>query len=517
MGKGEDFNKRVWTLFGRAGFQTKPNDQDLEEHRVFLSAEDKDGRPLDLYAHDPDLGVTLIASNKARKKLKSFTAHIHDLAKLKEIAKADAALFISEEKKMLEKERNIAAKNGIQIWDEHELAYFEAVANAVGPYAKYEISHSLGLVTKQETFRQTVLALRFEQPNVTSPTKTEILVFVLPADKLLRMAVVLRRARGRALAYQRIIAKSRLPGIASFLKAPDALLPTSLVVHLSHKVRVTELRQEFKDKAGDVITAGSLDPKLVALDLPMEFASLEVIDGQHRLFAFSHTEESTKKAFDLAVVGIRNLTEERRSDTFVAINDKAKRVDANLRAMLRYTDNEKICKQDPELMAIKIAIELNKKAPFEDAVRTFDLGKQVLTLKGVSGYDLKGLIAQNGLLRKHYPSNSSEVYVKVLRQYFHIIANTFPAEWSAPKKYIVATNRGVTAFLKLLRSILRTTEKKLAVPTMRKYLKALRSNWPTSWETGALKKSYVGHQGWSQLHQDMVEAIRKKYPKFDKD
>ena len=515
MGKGEDFNKRVWTLFSKAGFQTKPNDQDKEEHKIYLSSDDKDGRPLDLYAHDPELGVTLISSNKARKKLKSFTAHIHDLAKLRDVSKADVALFIAEEQKMLDKERSFALKNGIHVWGEHELSYYEAVANAIGPYAKFEISHSLGLVTKQEKFRQTVLALRFEQPNTTSPTKTEVFVFVLPAEKMLRMAVVLRRARGRALAYQRIIAKSRLPGIASFLKAPDALLPTSLVVHLGSKVRVIELKQEFHDSAGEPISAGSSDPKLVALDL-LEFASLEVIDGQHRLFAFAHTDDSTKKAFYLAIVGIRNLTEERRSDTFVAINDKAKRVDANLRAMLRYTENEKLCKQDPELMAIKIAIELNKKPPFEDAIRTFDLGKQVLTLKGVSGYDLKGLIAQNGLLRKHYPSNTSQVYTKVLRQYFHVVANTFPTEWSVPKTYIVATNRGVTAFLKLLRSMLRTTGKKLSIPTMRKYLKTLKKHWPTSWDTGQLRKSYVGQQGWSQLHQDMVDAIRKQYPSFDK-
>src|SRR5262249_39479296 len=141
---------------------------------------------------------------------------------------------------------------------------------------------------------------------------------------------------------------------------------------------------------------------------------------------------TTRKDFDLAIVGLRNLSDERRSATFVEINDKAKRVDANLRAMLRYTDDEKICRQDPELMAIKIAIELNKKAPFEDAIRTFDIGKQILTLKGVSGYDLKGLITQNGLLRKYYPSNSSNVYVKLLRTYFKLMSNLFSREWQDP-------------------------------------------------------------------------------------
>jgi DGQHR domain-containing protein len=514
MGKGEDFNKRVWTLFSKAGFETKPNENDPEEHRVFVSRDDTQGRPIDLYAHDPDLGVTIVSSNKSTRKLKSFSNHIHDLAKLKILAQADAAVFISEEKKVQDRERKIAAENGVEVWDERELAYYEAVTSAVKAYAKYEMSHSLGLVTKQETFRQTVLAIKLQQPNVTSPTRAELYLFVMPADKILKMGVVLRRARGKAWAYQRIVAKSRLPDIADFVKAPDALLPTSLVVHLSEKVRVIELQQDFHDVASAPIKASRADSSFVALDMPLEFGSLEVIDGQHRLFAFAHTDDTIKRTFNLAVVGIRNLSDERRSGTFVAINDKAKRVDANLRAMLRYTDKESICKKDPELMAIKIAIELNKKPPFEDSIRTFDFGKQILTLKGVSGYDLKGLIAKNGLLRRYYPSNTSKAYVKILRQYFHLISNLFAEEWTNPKLYIVPTNRGFTAFLKLLRSIIRTEEGKPSRAAIRRYLKTLRDNW-TTWKTAELKKSYVGSQGWAQFHDDMLVAIRKTYHDFD--
>ncbi len=334
MGKGEDFNKRVWTLFSKAGFETKPNSQDPKEHVVYLSDEDKDGRPLDLYAHDPSLGVTIISSNKSREKLKSYTAHIHDLAKLKERANADAALFIAAEKKMLDKERRFAEKNHIQVWDERELSYYEALTTAIESYAKYEISSSLGLKTKQERYRQTLLALRLEQPNTTSQTRTELFLFAFPADKLLPMAAVLRRARGNPYAYQRMVSKARLPGIADFLKTPDALLPTTIVVHLGSGVRIHNLDQCFTEKGGDSLTPELQDASLVALDLPNEFASMEVIDGQHRLFAFAKTNDVTRGKFKLAVIGIRNMPEKRRSETFVSINDKAKRVDANLRAML---------------------------------------------------------------------------------------------------------------------------------------------------------------------------------------
>jgi DGQHR domain-containing protein len=328
------------------------------------------------------------------------------------------------------------------------------------------------------------------------------------------MAAVLRRARGNPYAYQRMVSKARLPRIADFLKAPDSLLPTTLVVHLGDHVRVHDMAQKFRDTGGDDLSPDLKDASLVALEFPNEFASLEVIDGQHRLFAFAKTNDVTRQKFKLAVIGVRNMAEKRRSETFVSINDNAKRVDANLRAMLRYTDDERICKKNPELMAIKLGIELNKKPPFEDAIKTFDVGPQILTLKGISGYDLKSLIAENGLLKKYYPSNSSRVYLKLVRRYFKIIRSLLPSEWNDPKVYIVATNRGFTAFLKLLRSMLRAEKKKLSVAVMRRYLRALKRNFGT-WKTSERKKAYVGSQGWAQFHEDMLIAIRTDYPKFD--
>ena len=98
---------------------------------------------------------------------------------------------------------------------------------------------------------------------------------------------------------------------------------------------------------------------------------------------------------------------------FVAINDNSRRMDANLVAYLKYTDDECQCQEDPELMAIKIVVELNETTAFRDKIRFLDVGTQKITLKGFSGYDLKGLLGPRGLLRKYYTNNSRE-YVKAL-------------------------------------------------------------------------------------------------------
>jgi len=53
MGKGEDLNRRVWKIFQKAGFITKPSDESSEEHIVHLSP--KKPRPVDLLAEDEAL------------------------------------------------------------------------------------------------------------------------------------------------------------------------------------------------------------------------------------------------------------------------------------------------------------------------------------------------------------------------------------------------------------------------------------------------------------------------------
>lgn len=511
MDKGAELNQRVWALFENAGFETKPNSADPSEHMVRLS-EDK-SRPVDVFARLTDLDVTIIGSNKAREKLKSYTAHIHDLEQLAKAASANTALFVAAEKEMQQRERMFARSHGVQVWDERQLSYFEAVVEALGVYAKYEILYALGITTKEETLKDTVLGLRLHQPSPRSASKAEMYMFTLPAEKLLKMSVVLRKAQGSAFAYQRVLSKKRLPKIGTFVRTPEALLPTNIVVHLSDSVTVDEIAPELKDLRGAKVIWSRQDHQLVSLTFPLKYGSLELIDGQHRLFGFVHADDAARRNFNLVILGVRDLDERRRSATFVAINDNARRVDPSLVSFLRYTDNERACQQNADLMAIKIVVELNKLSPFRNAIRLFDFGPQRLTLKGLSGYDLRGLVAPRGLLRNYYP-NRSKAYIRALRMYFSVIRELFKTEWEGPERYIIATNRGVTAFLKLLRSILKTEQRRLNKRIGRKYLAVLRLRWET-WETAKLKQSYVGSQGWKRFHRQLVETIRERYTEFE--
>jgi DGQHR domain-containing protein len=360
--------------------------------------------------------------------------------------------------------------------------------------------------------KDTVVAIRLGQPR---PGGTELYMFTVPAEKLLKMCVVLRKAEGSAYSYQRILHKKRLPKVGEFVRTAKAVLPTNIVVHLGESVAIDEIEtNRLVDDKGRKVETSRPDHQLVTLTFPLKYGLMELIDGQHRLFGFIHADDTIRRDFNLVVLGLRNLDSKQRSDTFVAINDNARRVDANLVARLRFTTDEKVCKRHPDLMAIKIVMALNEMSPFKDAIKVLDVGDQRLTLKGLSGYDLVGLVGPNGLLRKQYPKNTSKKYISVLRSYFSVIRAEFPKEWIDPNTYITATNRGVSAFLKLLRSILKSEQKRATKRVTTKYIKALQLNWSGTWETAKLKASYVGSQGWKNFHRDMVKAIQKKYKTF---
>lgn len=513
--KGPALNKRVWSLFEKAGFQTTPNSSNTnKEHKVFLSP--KKPRKVDLYAHDPDLKVTIIGSNKSGGWGSTWTGHVNDYVNIGKQAGANKVLFVVTGKEVPSENVSYAESEGGWVWTERDLRYYEAVVDAIKGYAKYEILHFLGIKTREEKDIHNVLALRIKQP--TTDSSNELFMFTAPPELLLRLCVLYRRAQGNSDTYQRMLRKNRLPKIRKFVSEVGSILPTNLVLSLSNKVTVNEINDDdLLDRSERPVTlTQKYNYDLVTLNIPKEYASMEIIDGQHRLYGFVDADPKVKRKFNLLVLGLKGLDLAKRRDAFVAINDNSRRMDANLVAYLKYTEDDSACRMDSGVMAIRAVVDLNGMTPFKDAIRLHDLGKQVITLKGFSGYDLKGLLGHRGLLRKSYPDDSPKNYTQALRIYFSTVRSLFKDEWKDPKKYIIATNRGISAFLKLLKSILKTEEGEITERKVKRYLIPLKNRWKT-WEFKKLKEkysAYVGSQGWKDFHREMVRTIQKEYPDF---
>jgi hypothetical protein len=91
MDKGPALNKRVWSLFEKAGFDTKPSSLSDQEYEIKASSHKV--IPVDLYASKSDLGITIVGSNKSGK-LTKLTEHVNNYKALGEKAGADKVLFV---------------------------------------------------------------------------------------------------------------------------------------------------------------------------------------------------------------------------------------------------------------------------------------------------------------------------------------------------------------------------------------------------------------------------------------
>ena len=124
-----------------------------------------------------------------------------------------------------------------------------------------------------------------------------------------------------------MLRRERLPKVQEFVTRPDAMLPTNIVVHLSDRVLVEDVpMSDVRDSQSRPVVL-SRATKPVVLNIPLEFSSLELIDGQHRLFGFVGTDPATRKGFDLLVTGVKDLSGKQRQEAFVAINDNSRRMD----------------------------------------------------------------------------------------------------------------------------------------------------------------------------------------------
>jgi len=506
--KGEDLRTRIMVLFQKAGFEVTPKDKDDKEVEVEISPGKI--RPIDLLAKTRGLKIMIECTGK---DLKSVTAYIHDKSKIAKTAKFDKVLLVITNKDIKKEDLDYVRKQDGEIWTEKEIRYYEAIVSAIGEWAKYEIIHSLGLHTDEEKTIHNVYALKIKQPLIDS--QADIFLFSINPEFLLKTGVIFRKARSEAATYQRMLRKPRLPKIASFVSKQNAIFPVDIIVSLGDKVKSSKLdSSKFCDSNGDPIAITHKNAEVHVLQLPLEYSSLEIIDGQHRLFGFAKVpEDNIRKTFNLIVAGIKRMDFSQRRDLFVSINDNSRRVDPNLVAYLKYTDEENECKQDSELMAIKITVELNKIKPFQNKIKLLDVGKEKITLKGFSGYHLKGLVSKEGLLRKYYPNNESKEYIAILATYFSIVKDIFKNQWNNPKEYIVATNRGISAFLQLLGSIMITKKAKPDHNDFRKYIEPLKC---FNFETEHLTGKYIGAAGWKKFHEDLLATIRKDYPDFGK-
>lgn len=204
----------------------------------------------------------------------------------------------------------------VGVFNEHDLAYYEQLVSHLGPAEKYQFFADI-------LPRKRIHGLQVAIPALQSKLgKRTCYSFSLTPEYLLKIAYVSHRAKGKASdvnTYQRMIKRSRIKRIREYI-GENGVFPTNIVVSLEGK---RGLRFEKREQPG-----GPEGARYGTLHLNPSYRAAWIIDGQHRLFAYSGLERA--KTSHLSVLAFVNLPASDQAKLFIDINHEQKSVKRSL-------------------------------------------------------------------------------------------------------------------------------------------------------------------------------------------
>src|SRR5439155_7364800 len=194
---------------------------------------------------------------------------------------------------LTDSDRKRAEEQEITLFDDQDLQYYEKLVGHLGFASRYQFLAHLFPMKRISGLEIKVPALR------TKVGRSTCYTFSIQPEYLLKIAFVSHRAKGKPSdvdAYQRMISKSRLKKIRDYISR-DGVFPTNIVLNIekSKYVRFDQGRQEG-DREG---------AKFGWLTLTPAYRSAWVIDGQHRLYAYSGHPRAAKSY--LSVLAFESL------------------------------------------------------------------------------------------------------------------------------------------------------------------------------------------------------------------
>lgn len=355
--------------------------------------------------------------------------------------------------------RELAKERQVVLLDERDLAYYEQLVAQLGPAARHQFMADL--IPGRE-----IPGLRIRVPAVKSRMGGyQCYMFSVSPEYLLKIAYVSHRARGQdsdLAAYQRMVSRTRLRKIAKYISESDSIFPTNIVVNLDGAQRVQFDRGKQEEDAEFGVFGW--------LTLRPSYRSAWIIDGQHRLFAYSgHPLAFSSRLLVLAFDGLPGHVQQK---LFIDINAEQKSVKKSLLQEL-YADLHKNS-DDPAKRVRAIisdviqAINLDPDSPLYDRVQLADSLRtptRCISLNSIfSSLDRGSMfygsiqnmaVINPGPLWGRDEASTRQRTIEILNGWFGIVRSKCADWWDlgAEEGGGLAMNDGVGVCLSVLRSV----------------------------------------------------------------
>lgn len=330
--QGSNIEDRVWSLFFKMNFQFLSGERGA---KLILNSRDPNSpkSQIDIVAIDREVAIAIeCKSSSEYKKRPQFQEELGKFVQIKEDFCKSIRISYNEEIKrqciylmvlnriiLTDEDRERAKKSKVILFDEKDLIYYENLVKHLGEAAKYQILSDM-LPGKE------IAGLSIRIPAIkTKMGGYNCYAFSISPEYLLKISYVSHRSKGKASdinTYQRMLAKSRLKKISEYI-SDDGIFPTNIILNFEKG------RLNFEKTKQESDTLEDLDVGVLGwLDIKPAFKSAWVIDGQHRLFAYSGHQKACKSK--LVVLAFEGLKPSKQAELFIDINAKQKSVKQSL-------------------------------------------------------------------------------------------------------------------------------------------------------------------------------------------
>ncbi|WP_458368837.1 DGQHR domain-containing protein [Pseudomonas mandelii] len=443
------------------------------------------------------------------------------------------AMFL-ENVSLSEEDKEKAKTLNISLFDEQDLDYYEKLVSHIGPAAKYQFFADM-LPGKS------IPGLSIKVPAVkTKMGKQVCYTFPISPEYLLKISYVSHRSKGKASdvhTYQRMLAKGRLGKIREYI-SEQGIFPTNIVVNIDKKFASFErIKQETlkeESEASGVLGWLSLRPA---------YKSAWIIDGQHRLYAYSGHEYA--RTGHLSVLAFEGISPSSQAKLFVDINAKQKSVKPSLLqelfAELHWDAESPSIRVQAIISKAVQTLDSDKDSPFLERVQSADSTKDSRRCISLASLyraidkqnffiykEEKNFVIESGPFWAGVNEKTLSRTVAIIKAWFNGIREHAGEWWDlgSAEGGGLSMNDSVTACLMLLKSVISHIElsgRKLSrldvgeiTKLIKPYADALGSYfYALSLEERKLYRDLRGTQGQSTRSRRCQQALQLVFPEFN--
>ncbi|NMC60731.1 MAG: DGQHR domain-containing protein, partial [Candidatus Methanofastidiosa archaeon] len=545
---GTAFEDRVWCIFKKLGFleMNGRNDFCITRHGSIIE------KQIDVFAKEEQcICIVECKSSEEKSKNRNLGLAIDQIGSIKRDLEASIFshyknlgnvdkikivwILALENIELNENDAERARLASIKVLDNKQIDYYEALSDHFGPSAKYQFLADLLPGIEIPSLIEPIPAIRGTMGKYTFYS------FLMEHEKLLKISYIAHRANkdlDSLHTYQRMAKKQRLKKIDDYIQNQDGIFPTSIVLNIESD---RPIRFDVSEKTCNKNAA------LGTLYIPNNYKTAWIIDGQHRLFAYSGLPQS--QTATLPVIAFENLEPDVQANLFVDINGEQVKVPKG--HLIDMWDtlhwNSKNPSERLKALTSKLAKELGEfpTSPLKDRIVQIDArrtDKKNITITHIVEEIRKEKILGRVESRKSkniipgplYSEDldttlikSRDIIINYLNNYINYSDN-IKTQWNlgSGEGGYIGTNQGLVALLRVLSKILEHLEfvDRLDVRTMNKndltnaifkYQKPVCEFFSTAPDKQIREfRSQYGEAGFSACTNYLLNEIYKQNPKF---